>query len=68
MVLTDALGKKVGAPVETRQPRVTSEGDTKLTYMSYSIPESGRKLHISLTSADRRVQPQQHLLMFGYVR
>jgi hypothetical protein len=66
-VLADWLGKKLGAPVETGQPRVTAQGDTKLTYVSYMVPIGGRKAHVALTSADRRVEPQQHLMTFAYV-
>lgn len=63
VVASEAGAEFTSAPVETRQV-----GGVRTTYRAYSFPRDGRRAHLALTTAERPIGAQQHLMTFGFVK
>jgi hypothetical protein len=50
------------------KPEAQSQGGANVTFRTYRFERSGRHALIALSSADKRVGEQQHLITFGFVQ
>jgi hypothetical protein len=64
--LTSSL--QTSAKGELSKPETRTQGDAHITYRTYRFDRAGKRALISLSSADKKVGAQQHLITFGFVQ
>jgi hypothetical protein len=53
---------------EQTAPQTRLENDARLTFRSYKFDRSGKHALVAMTTSDKKVGEQQHLITFGFVQ
>ena len=64
--LTSSL--QASAKGELSKPEVRSQDKAHITYQTYRFDRAGKHALISLSSSDKKIGAQQHLITFGFVQ
>ncbi|WP_156029097.1 hypothetical protein [Sphingobium sp. DC-2] len=64
--LTSSL--QASAKGELSKPETRSQDEAHITYRTYRFDRAGKHALISLSSSDKKVGAQQHLIIFGFVQ
>ena len=64
--LTSSL--QASAKGELSKPETSSQDEAHITYRTYRFDRSGRHALIALSSSDKKIGAQQHLITFGFVQ
>jgi hypothetical protein len=64
--LTSSL--QASAKGELSQPKTRTQDDAHITYQTYRFDRAGKHALIALSSSDKKIGAQQHLITFGFVK
>ncbi len=66
--ITAGIAQEAGAQLLEGPTDTRTQNGARLTSKDYVIQQGGRKMHFGLTTANRRVGDQQHLMTFALVK